>query len=42
MSLRLILLLSIIALTTFIPLVEEGYSQDTNNQQMPSTEPIDC
>jgi Domain of Unknown Function (DUF1259) len=42
MSLRLILLLSIIAVTTFIPLVEEGYSQDTNNQQTPSTEPIDC
>jgi hypothetical protein len=42
MSLRLILLLSIIAVTTFIPLVEEGYSQDTNNQQTPSNEPIDC
>jgi hypothetical protein len=42
MSLRSILLLSIIPVTTFIPLREEGYSQDTNNQQTPSTEPIDC
>ena len=29
-------------ITLFIPLVEEGYSQDTNTQQTPSTEPIDC
>src|SRR5688572_10130643 len=45
MSLTLLLLLSIIAVTTFIPfipLVEEGYGQGTNNQQTPSTEPIDC
>jgi hypothetical protein len=42
MSLTLLLLLSIIAVTTFIPLVEEGYSQGTNNQQTSSTEPIDC
>jgi hypothetical protein len=42
MSLTLLLLLSIIAVTIFIPLVEEGYGQDTNNQQTPSTEPIDC
>ncbi len=42
MSLTLLLLVSIIAVTTFIPLVEEGYSQDTNNQQTLSTEPIDC
>ena len=42
MSLTLLLLLSIIAVTIFIPLVEEGYGQGTNNQQTPSTEPIDC
>lgn len=43
MSLTSLLLLSIIAVTTFIPLVEEGYSQATaNNQQTPSTKPIDC
>ena len=42
MSLTLLLLLSIIAVTTFIPLVEEGYSQGTNNQQTSSTEPIHC
>ena len=42
MSLTLLLLVSIIAVTTFIPLVEEGYGQGTNNQQTPSNEPIDC
>jgi hypothetical protein len=42
MSLTLLLLLSITAVTIFIPLVEEGYGQGTNNQQTPSTEPIDC
>ena len=42
MSLTLLLLLLIIAVTTFIPLVEEGYGQGTNNQQTPSTEHINC
>ena len=42
MSLTLLLLVSIIAVTTFIPLVEEGYGQGMNNQQTPSNEPIDC
>jgi hypothetical protein len=42
MSLTLLLLVSIIAVTTFIPLVEEGYGQGTNNQQTPSNEAIDC
>ena len=42
MSLTLLLLLSIIAVTIYIPLVEEGYGQGINNQQTPSTEPIDC
>jgi hypothetical protein len=43
MSLTLLLLVSIIAVTTFLPLVEEGYGQATaNNQQTPSNEPIDC
>ena len=42
MSLTLLLLVLIIAVTTFIPLVEEGYGQGTNNQQTPSNEPIDC
>ena len=41
MSLTL-LLVSIIAVTTFIPLVEEGYGQGMNNQQTPSNEPINC
>lgn len=42
MSLTLLLLVSIIAVTTFIPLLEEGYGQGTNNQQTTSNEPIDC
>src|SRR5215211_6831272 len=42
MSLILLLLLSMMAVTTFIPLVEDGYGQDTNNQQTPSTESLDC
>jgi hypothetical protein len=42
MSLTLLLLVSIVAVTTFIPLVEEGYGQSINNQQTPSNEPIDC
>jgi hypothetical protein len=42
MSIILLLLLSMMAVTTSIPLVEEGYGQDTNNQQTPSTESLDC
>ena len=48
MTLTLLLLLSLIAVTTFIPLLQEGYGQNTDTQQTSPAEstagssPIDC
>ena len=48
MTLTLLLLLSLIAVTTFIPLLQEGYGQNTDTQQQTTAEstsassPIDC
>ena len=48
MTLTLLLLLSLIAVTTFIPLLQEGYGQNTDTQQTSPAEstaassPVDC
>jgi len=49
MTLTLLILLSLIAVTTFIPLLQEGYGQNTDTQQTSSSSestaassPIDC
>ena len=48
MTLTLLILLSLIAVTTFIPLLQEGYGQNTDTQQTSPAEstaassPVDC